>query len=60
MFGIFFMSDRLEMLMAREQLMEDIISIVDGMLENVEIDDVDKEMMIKHLCDATCRNFPAK
>ena len=54
------MSDRLEMLMAREQLMEDIISIVDGMLENVEIDDVDKEMMIKHLCDATCRNFPAK
>ena len=54
------MSDQLEMLTAREQLMEDIISIVDGMLENVEIDDVDKEMMIERLCDATCRNFPAK
>ena len=59
-FLILIMSDQLEMLTQREQLMEDIISIVDGMLENVEIDDVDKEMMIKHLCDATCRNFPAK
>ena len=51
--------NRLEMLTAREQLMEDIISIVDGMLENVEIDDVDKESMIVGLCDAVCFNFPS-
>ena len=51
--------NRLEMLTAREQLMEDIISIVDGMLENVEIDDVDKESMIVGLCDAVCINFPS-
>ena len=51
--------NRLEMLTAREQLMEDIISIVDGYLENVDIDDVDKESMIVGLCDAVCRNFPS-
>ena len=51
-------SPMLEMLMAREQLMEDIISIVDGMLENVKIVDADKEMMIERLCDAVCKNFP--
>ena len=51
--------NRLEMLTAREQLMEDIISIVDGYLENVDIDDVDKESMIVGLCDAVCINFPS-
>lgn len=49
----------LEMLTAREQLMEDIVSIVDGYLENVDIDDVDKESMIVGLCDAVCHNFPS-
>ena len=48
-----------QMLTAREQLMEDIISIVDGYLENVDIDDVDKESMIDRLCDAVCLNFPS-
>ena len=48
-----------QMLTAREQLQEDIISIVDGYLENVDIDDVDKESMIVGLCDAVCRNFPS-
>ena len=48
-----------EMLTAREQLMEDIVSIVDGYLENVDIDDVDKESMIVGLCDAVCHNFPS-
>ena len=50
--------DQLEMLTAREQLMEDIDSIVESMLENVDIDDVDKETMITSLCDSVCRNFP--
>ena len=48
-----------EMLTAREQLMEDIVSIVDGYLENVDIDDVDKESMIVGLCDDVCFNFPS-
>jgi len=39
--------------------MEDIISIVDGYLENVDIDDVDKESMITGLSDAVCSNFPS-
>ena len=51
--------NNLEMLTAREQLMEDIVSIVDGYLENVDIDDVDKESMIVGLCDAVCFNFPS-
>lgn len=48
-----------QMLTAREQLMEDILSIVDGYLENVDIDDVDKESMIESLCDSVCKNFPS-
>ena len=51
--------NRLEMLTAREQLMEDIVSIVDGYLEDVDIDDVDKESMIVGLCNAVCFNFPS-
>jgi len=52
--------DQFEMLTAREQLMEDIDCIVESMLENVDIYDVDKEMMITSLCDAVCKNFPTK
>ena len=48
----------LEMLTAREQLMEDIESICEDMLENVDIDHVDKETLISCLCDAVCANFP--
>ena len=48
-----------QMLTAREQLMEDILSIVDGYLEDVDIDDVDKESMIESLCDSVCKNFPS-
>ena len=48
-----------QMFTAREQLMEDILSIVDGYLENVDIDDVDKESMVESLCDAVCHNFPS-
>ena len=60
----------LEMLMSREQLMEDIIAIVDehfqeqinecadmGELSNFE---EAKDDLASVLCDAVCRNFPAK
>ena len=47
---------RLEMLMQREQLMEDIIAIVDG-LGGLSIDT--KGELEEILCDAVCRNFPA-
>ena len=59
--------DRLEMLSAREQLMEDIDCIiesnycfyVDGEEEHHTID-VSPEDLILMLCDAVCRNFPTK
>ena len=47
-----------EMLTAREQLMEDIITIVDeydlkkGFATKDELEEV--------LCDAVCKNFPSK
>jgi len=60
----------LEMLMSREQLMEDIIAIVDeyfqaqinecddmGELDNFE---EARDALTSVLCDAVCRNFPAK
>ena len=43
----------LEMLMSREQLMEDIIAIVESHFPNERTDDV-----IKDLCDAVCKHFP--
>ena len=55
MFGIFFMSDQLEMLMAREQLMEDIISIVESQLPGQNVGQLEQL-----LCDAVCEHFPAK
>ena len=45
--------DRLEMLMAREQLMEDIQCIIE-----TRIDD-DCDGLIETLCDAVCANFPS-
>ena len=55
MFGIFFMSDQLEMLMAREQLMEDIIAIVESQLPEQNVGQLEQL-----LCDAVCEHFPAK
>ena len=55
----------LEMLMQREQLMEDIDSIVDEtFMEMFGWEDVDKwsnhkDKLTSILCDAVCRNFPA-
>lgn len=44
----------LEMLMAREQLMEDIDCIIESNFGEVEY----KDDVIRQLCDAVCRNFP--
>ena len=50
------MTDRLEMLSAREQLMEDIDAIVDEYFQEYGITN-DPEL-VKVLCDAVCKNFP--
>ena len=50
------MTDNLEMLTAREQLMEDIDCIIESNFGEVEY----KDDVIRQLCDAVCRNFPAK
>ena len=60
----------LEMLMSREQLMEDIIAIVDEYFQAQinECDDMGelsnfeeaKDDLTSVLCDAVCKNFPAK
>ena len=52
-------NDTLEMLMSREQLMEDIDAIVDGELSGIISDRLSDELTTR-LCDAVCRNFPAK
>ena len=49
----------LEMLMSREQLMEDIDAIVDGELSGIISQELSDEL-VRRLCDAVCRNFPAK
>ena len=49
----------LEMLMSREQLMEDIDAIVDGELSGIISQELSEEL-VRRLCDAVCRNFPAK
>ena len=48
------MMDRLEILSAREQLMEDIDSIIESNFGEVEY----KDDVIRMLCDAVCNNFP--
>jgi hypothetical protein len=60
----------LEMLMSREQLMEDIIAIVDEHFQEQinECDDMGelsnfeeaKDDLTSVLCDAVCKNFPTK
>ena len=57
--------NKLEMLTAREQLMEDIDCIVDGYLQEYGITDDpeyadEKDSLVKALCDAVCKNFPTE
>ena len=44
----------LERLIAREQLMDDVESIINSHLGEVDY----KDEVIKELCDAVCKNFP--
>ena len=48
--------NQLEMLSQREQLMEDIISIMDSQYGEVEYNDE----VVTMLCDAVCANFPTQ
>ena len=50
------MMDRLEMLSAREQLMEDIDCIIEANFGEVDY----KDDVVRMLCDAVCQNFPVK
>ena len=49
--------NKLEMLTQREQLMEDIISIVDEY--DMKKGFATKDELAEFLCDAVCRNFPS-
>ena len=49
--------ERLEVLIAREQLMEDIDCIVSSQYGQGNEELADE--MIKLLCDAVCKNFPS-
>jgi hypothetical protein len=58
-------NDTLEMLMQREQLIEDIDAIVDQFTFDLPIDDIHErcelaEELTRILCDAVCKNFPTK
>ena len=46
----------LDMLTAREQLMEDIMSIMDSQYGEIEYTDE----VITMLCDSVCANFPSQ
>ena len=49
--------DRLEMLSAREQLMEDIDCIISEYFGELYDANIDEEL-VRTLCDAVCKNFP--
>ena len=56
--------NNVEMLTAREQLMEDIDAIVDEFTFDLPIDDIHErselaEDLSRMLCDSVCKNFPA-
>ena len=54
-------NDTLEMLSAREQLMEDIDSICDDFFySNYNGDISEAEELVRILCDAVSKNFPTK
>ena len=54
----------LEMLMAREQLMEDIDCIIESKFSEVfphtECYEELRDELIETLCDSVCKNFPTK
>ena len=56
------MMDQLEMLSAREQLMEDIDSIISGFFNDTYEGQYPEECedLTRILCDAVCKNFPTK
>ena len=56
------MMDQLEMLSAREQLMEDIDSIISGFFNDTYEGQYPEECedLTRILCDAVCQNFPTK
>ena len=49
--------NQLEMLSAREQLMEDIDCIISGYFQGIDEDDLNE--VTRFLCDAVCKNFPS-
>jgi hypothetical protein len=51
------MMNKLEMLSAREQLMEDIDCIISGYFQGIDDDELNEVTRI--LCDAVCQNFPS-
>ena len=53
------MMDNLEMLTAREQLMEDIDAIVEEHSYYSNMSAEKTEDLIRVLCDAVCKNFPS-
>jgi hypothetical protein len=53
------MNPQLEMLTAREQLMEDIDLIVDNHL-NEKLTPQEQLRLVIDLCDAVCHNFPTE
>ena len=53
-------NNNLEMLTAREQLMEDIISIISESSDSGHICEESSDMLQTLLCDAVCANFPVK
>ena len=53
------MSDRLEQLTSREQLMEDIDCIVESELDGIVSQELSDEL-IKRVCDAVCKHFPTE
>ena len=55
------MMDNLEILTAREQLMEDIDAIVDDFFyEKYNGDIAERNELVVLLCNTVCKNFPTK
>ena len=56
----FIKSNLLEMLSAREQLMEDIDCIISEFFNDTwgDYDEAECNQLIETVCDAVCRNFP--
>ena len=55
------MMDNLEILTAREQLMEDIDAIVDDFFyEKYNGDIAERNELVALLCNTVCKNFPTK